>query len=928
MELVQRVFTTEAPLTNGHARSTHSVTESPPQRRVSSLVDMRPTLVIGAGGTGTQIATFLKATLEERFGSSWRQKIKLLAFDTAEEAFTLSSPQGEIRLESGAELFNIGNVPVPNIMRNIEILEAIRERLGAILPSLPPVVLRSGAKQLRPFGLLSLLWNFKIVSEELRRAIWVLAGRDQVNTATQGQGINIFICGSLVGGTGSGTFLDLAHLVRAFFNELGSQAEFCHVTGIGVLPQAFHGVNGPNLYPNTAAALQETNHLMVKANFRTRYPDGRIIASQEAPFNLFYVMDGVDERGQTWSGIADVCTMIAEGIYLQMGSQLGRKGENSFDNLDEALTGQTASGDGTFLSSFGLGYLVFDAPAVADFCTRWFLCHLIQEGWLREGIPVSGLPGEWETHLASDQLLPRLLHDPATGRNMAVELPLPAWLLHKRPEEVSSEASRYVRGYGQARIAESYLPQISHNAEAIQGDQQRVWTTWLQDSLLNPEIGIRSVTAVLQKVQTSLTEWSEATRKKTSELARRLERQTEAATQLETAVSRAASSFPVGRNGRLRAALASYFQAAQEMYDSQLRLQLLMAQQQIWGSLVTLLQNQQESVAVLAQRLATLAARLETELPQQNKQLANHAVSSLSLADETYVAALYRQHQPSWADVKNQVGDPLPLCGLTTDKLENHFLQTLRANFQPICQLSIEEVIRQRTAEMTPRARRQQLFRLATPSWNINRARLPEAGANLVRLEVLGVPDETDTEFKDEPMLVSTRDPHRLTALVVVAGAPQTALQQYDLFKQCLERERGRPFHVLPDFLTGANQARLAFALGSIFDLIYNQGTFFYYRPADALAAPTLLANGLINAIQTFASREGLATEVSERVENMIAQMGLKEAIKLLTDYYSNVPGGTSKFDEQTRELKRLVRDYTEDLHRIDEFNTGLKLKG
>jgi hypothetical protein len=55
--------------------------------------------------------------------------------------------------------------------------------------------------------------------------------------------------------------------------------------------------------------------------------------------------------------------------------------------------------------------------------------------------------------------------------------------------------------------------------------------------------------------------------------------------------------------------------------------------------------------------------------------------------------------------------------------------------------------------------------------------------------------------------------------------------------------------------------------------------------------------------------------------------MGLREAITLLADYYSTVPNGNTRLDEQTRELKRLVRDYTEDLRRIDEFNTGLKGK-
>jgi hypothetical protein len=141
---------------------------------------MRPTLIIGAGGTGQLILTFLKAILEQRFGREWRQRIQLLAFDTAEETITIPNGNGAmVALENAAEFFHIGNVPVSGIKRNIDSQEAIRERLGAIMSKLPPVVLRSGAKQLRPFGLLSLLWNYALVSDQIRRALWRLAGRSQ-----------------------------------------------------------------------------------------------------------------------------------------------------------------------------------------------------------------------------------------------------------------------------------------------------------------------------------------------------------------------------------------------------------------------------------------------------------------------------------------------------------------------------------------------------------------------------------------------------------------------------------------------------------------------------------------------------------------------------------------------------------------------------
>jgi hypothetical protein len=145
---------------------------------------------------------------------------------------------------------------------------------------------------------------------------------------------------------------------------------------------------------------------------------------------------------------------------------------------------------------------------------------------------------------------------------------------------------------------------------------------------------------------------------------------------------------------------------------------------------------------------------------------------------------------------------------------------------------------------------------------------------------------------------------------------------------QALAQARGkRPLHILPEFMMTGNQGRLCFALGSIFGLIYNQGAHFYYQPADPLQPPFRLANGLGNALHLFSEREELVTEVNERVEGQIARMGLHQAITILTDYYTNSANGANgntTLDEQLRELKRLVRDYTEGLRRIDAFSAGI----
>jgi hypothetical protein len=50
----------------------------------------------------------------------------------------------------------------------------------------------------------------------------------------------------------------------------------------------------------------------------------------------------------------------------------------------------------------------------------------------------------------------------------------------------------------------------------------------------------------------------------------------------------------------------------------------------------------------------------------------------------------------------------------------------------------------------------------------------------------------------------------------------------------------------------------------------------------------------------------------------------LREAITLLTEYYSNIPANTS-LNQPLRELKRLVRDYTDSLRGIDAFRAGIE---
>lgn len=894
---------------------------------------LRPSVFIFLGGTGQQVGVNLKARLLGTYGLDYRQKIILLSFDSTEEPIAATVGVEAVRLEPGSEFFNIGQVPIGRIKHNLDRHRAIRERLGTQIDRLPSVMRGNGMKMIRPAAVVAYHWHYQLIHNELSKAIWRLAGRDVVGSQTvdQQQGINIYIVGSLVGGTGSGLFLDIAYHVRSLLMDLGVQSEYCTITGLGVLAQAFRDVNGRNLYANGGAALKELAHLMLNERFQARYPNGKVVDMYEAPFNLFYVLDGVDERGRTWSGIQEVAAMAADGLFLQMASQIGKRGENAFDNVDEVLIGRTQDGEATFLSSFGLGYLEFNAHGVTELLTRWMALDLAEKQWLSPADPqtVSAAVEEHLSRVNRAQLAQEIRTDPETGGELHVDMRVPTWLLEKRHDVVATEAGHYVRSYGRVRVGEDMLAQANRNAHAIGERERKAWDEWLAATLFSPDFSFAALGAIVKDAQSTLAERIANAQSRLAEMDLQAENLAALVDQAEKNLIEATNSLPFGRSTRIRQALVNYFQEAALLFEHQLEQAELRGLLVVWSTLAQHLSVRGRSLRFARERLQLVRERIAYEAESQLRWLQSSGGARVTLSDEGYMRSLYSRTRPEKTALSlppHLAQDALAILSLEAEDLRVLILSQLSKVFDPVREMSVEDVLRERAGEMSPKARRKQLFQLATPSWSIDHTRLPDGGAGLERLEVLGVPNENDTLFKDDMSRVSTYDPSRIIAYVMVAGAAPSALQQYEQYAQQLERMRGvLPLHVLPEFMTEANHGQLAFALGSIFQLIHNEGAHFYYQPSDELQERVRLGQGLANAIEFISSQEQLAREIIDRVDSQIAHLGLQRSIEVLSEYYSTAPEGRTKLDSIARELKRQVREYADELREIREFSGGLQ---
>jgi hypothetical protein len=394
---------------------------------------------------------------------------------------------------------------------------------------------------------------------------------------------------------------------------------------------------------------------------------------------------------------------------------------------------------------------------------------------------------------------------------------------------------------------------------------------------------------------------------------------------LETAFLQAGEGSFLGRGRRVARAQHAYFSTAQNLFE-------IRWQNQVTAGILTIL-NQVNRIAqdglnacqATINRVKAAKNALRNISQNYDDDLTLNGITTQSLADEALVTRLFAQYTPPVADVMaalfSQQASPLDWHDAAPADIEEALLVTCKPAFAPVARMSVDQAIALQADDTSPESYYAWLMNQATPSWNLDRARLPDGGNDLQRLEVLGVPDETNSVFRRHASaLVSTGDPTRITAFVAHIGAPHTGIQQWDSYYAVYEQVRGYvPLHVLPHFQADNERARQTFALGLLFGFVFNQGSYFYYRPADKLARSIKLAQGLENSLKTFTGKDGLVQETQERIEQVVATRGVENILRTLQNYY-DAPDRQRPSDDLVLELMRLVRAYAEELQQIHQF--------
>lgn len=354
--------------------------------------NIRRTLVIGLGGTGLRTALHIKKTLHQYYGQiPLAAKFLVLDTDPMDRSVVTFGELGgwkEIAMEPREFLY----LPVDNPLELIRTSPSIQSWWPEGLPSRAVL---NGAGQIRALGRLALHSHAQKVLDDLRRITVPLfdlkLGMDMLEKQqirlSERKGIEVYIIGSLAGGTASGCFLDVAFLMRHLM-----KGQVCNIYGYLILPWIFEGLPATGrVQGNTYSALMELDHYMDSAYsedhavFRFGQQD---VVPGAPPFDMVNLIDGRNENGENIKGsgadvgVGNLCEVISRGITLNI-SSIGKAGNDAIDNIPKLTGTGTATewgGKNPHYSSFGVSSVVYPMEKHYNRAYSLYALMLIEDG--------------------------------------------------------------------------------------------------------------------------------------------------------------------------------------------------------------------------------------------------------------------------------------------------------------------------------------------------------------------------------------------------------------------------------------------------------------------------------------------------------------------------------------------------------------------
>jgi hypothetical protein len=346
--------------------------------------DMLPTLIIGLGGTGYQVIKRLKQLFNKRYGDA-KLPVRYLLIDTDLKSFlddTLDNNE-KCQLRFGEGIKNTLDWAYNN--PNFEWMPQN--------PRITPDFFTStdqGAGLMRPIGRLYLCKNAKLVYDILSMAKNDLVDIHKVLTDLGDAYLEnidrhkVYIVGSLAGGTGCGTFLDVSVMLSNIFNR-----DTTNLVGMFTLESCYDDKLSSDLdaqnrsKANCYAALKELEFYMSSITnpedkkYTFKYSNIGELKLEKKLLDVCYLIENRNEMGGVLTNIEDIYDLCSLQLFQEVGTTLGSQLRADYANFICKDKDPILKKDRHF-STFASSSMVFPIDGLKRYCIYKFAEELLE----------------------------------------------------------------------------------------------------------------------------------------------------------------------------------------------------------------------------------------------------------------------------------------------------------------------------------------------------------------------------------------------------------------------------------------------------------------------------------------------------------------------------------------------------------------------
>jgi hypothetical protein len=389
--------------------------------------ELRRTLYIGLGGTGAMALRLLKKRYLEVYGHidmenhSLPEFVKFIVFDTDRDA-QLSSDNRVTAYNPFAGGNNKGKALTVNFdpsevigvhaenCRNAIQNQTNKKMFEGWFPlSNNEIInhltdLKKGAGQIRLFGRVAFFFNADRIRKVISDSINQIMSVNQANSFfdPKNNDLDIYLVGSLAGGTGSGMFMDTAMMCRDIVTS-GTNTLDVKIRGYFVLPEVFLNArigtpnDFPRIFPNAAGALKELdlftefldggdvkakqnggnyslkeqvwnperspiNEVPDKKDLTIRYLGGEYVTLSKRPFDAVYLVGQSNTASYTINSLDDISEYLAKALFSLSGAVAAKLA--SMDDNTKNADNELFNGKVPWVGGIGVSELVYNSYEV------------------------------------------------------------------------------------------------------------------------------------------------------------------------------------------------------------------------------------------------------------------------------------------------------------------------------------------------------------------------------------------------------------------------------------------------------------------------------------------------------------------------------------------------------------------------------------